>query len=278
MNMQDFWHRTAQSGTWSGYYDGEADLKTYNFFTRREGVMQLLEGDGTYERILDVGCGSGDYFPIAERHNGQFFGIDYAPGMIREAIKRFPGHGKEHLYVVGAGDELPYRDNTFDLALALGYIEYFRDPSVPMRELRRVIKPGGTLIIQSYKKDLFGELDRFVLEPLKGLAKTLMGRPRRKTDLGLPPDWYDKKYGKRQLDALVKDYGFERTDYVFNNFHVYPAHWMLRRPRSYIEKSERITHTNPKSRGFLAVNYIAKYVLHKDAAVAEAPAQEGVAC
>ncbi len=278
MEMQDFWHRTAKSGTWAGYYDRDADLKTYNFFTRRDGVMKLLEGDGTYERILDVGCGSGDYFCVAERHSGQFFGIDYAPAMIREAVERFPGHGKEHLYLVGSGTELPYRDNTFDLAIALGYIEYFREPSVPMRELQRVIKPGGTLIMQSYKKDLFGELDRFVLEPMKNVAKAVLGRKGNKADLGLPPDWYDKKYSKRQLDSLVRDYGFERTDYLFNNFHVYPAHWMLRRPRRYIEISERISHKNPKSWGCLAVNYIAKYTLHKDAPVAEQPEREGVAC
>jgi SAM-dependent methyltransferase len=174
MSMQDFWHRQGQNGTWSGYYDGAADLKTYNFFTRREAVLELLRRDGAYPRILDVGCGTGDYVEVAQQHDGSFFGIDYAHGMIRQAAERIPGH----LFVVGSGEHLPYADGSFDLVMAMGYIEYFRDPAVPMRELRRVLKSGGTLVLQSFKKDLFGELDRLVFNPLEHAAAAAPPAPR----------------------------------------------------------------------------------------------------
>jgi hypothetical protein len=61
----------------------------------------------------------------------------------------------------------------------------------------------------------------------------------------------------------VRPFGFERSGFVFNNFHVFPAFWLLRRPRRYIDLSERIQRSNPSRWRHLAVNYIAKYVLDK---------------
>ena len=54
-------------------------------------------------------------------------------------------------------------------------------------------------------------------------------------------------------------------DWVYNNFHVYPAFMMRRFGRSYIGLSERIQRFCPKLCGFMAVNYIGKYVLSETA-------------
>lgn len=264
MRMQSFWHDQAASGTWAGHYDGAVNLKTYNFFTRRKAVVDLLEKDGKYGRILDVGCGTGDYIEVAEQHSGEFHGLDYAPGMIKGAIERIPGHGKEHLFLVGSGAELPYRDDTFDLVLAMGYIEYFSDPGEAMRELRRVMKPGAILVMQSFKKDFCGELDRWVIDPFKAAIRPIreafgakLGPSRAYT----PPDWLDLKYSRGGLDRLVNGYGFKPQAWTYNNFHVFPAFLTLRMGKTYVNLSEKIQRTCPNLFGFLAVNYIAKYEL-----------------
>ena len=61
-------------------------------------------------------------------------------------------------FIEGDGADLKFEDNTFDLITAIGYIEYFIDPNEPLKEMTRVLKPGGTIIIQSYQIDLFGQI------------------------------------------------------------------------------------------------------------------------
>lgn len=270
MSMQQFWDETAKTGTWAGYYDGsvDVDFRSYNFFTRREAVVRLLDADGTFPRILDVGCGTGDYAEVAARHNGSFWGIDYAPEMVRQASQRIPGHGKHNLFVCGSGDALPYGDDSFDLVMAMGYIEYFERPSVPISEIRRVLKPSGTLVMQSFKKDLCGRIDKGIIVPLKKLLGRKIAGPK------LPSTWVNHKYSRRQLDALLRPHGFSPVAHVYNNFHVVPPFLMIRYPRFYVRMSQRINRCCPNLFGFLAVNYIGKYRLEKAAsrsAAAEEP-------
>lgn len=273
MSMQEFWDDTAKDGTWAGYYDSSADVdfRSYNFSTRRDAVLRLLEEDGTFDRILDVGCGTGDYAEVAARHNGSFWGIDYAPEMVRQASERIPGHGERNLFVCGSGDELPYQDNTFDLVMAMGYIEYFERPDEPISEIVRVLKPGGTLVIQSFKRELCGRLDTHVIKPIKKLLGRKIGGPK------LPPTWVNNKYSRGQLDGLLRPHGFKVTGYRYNNFHVVPPFLMVRVPRFYVRMSERINQCCPNLFGFLAVNYIAKYVLDKAPAPASGVPQ-GAKC
>lgn len=258
MSMQEFFERMARDGDWSPrLYEGGNDLRTYNFVTRRTAVSRLLANDGTFERILDVGCGSGDYASIAREHNGSFHGIDFSRTMIAQAIEQ--EGAPNNLFVTGSGEFLPYRDQSFDLVLAMGYIEYFNDPDPPMRELRRVLKPGGTLVIQSFKWDLFSSLNQKVRVPLRSLLGKPMADPAAR--LNLPSDWVDTKQSRRELDELVTRHGFELSRGTFNNFYVFPRRMRVKFPKAYIRLSEAIGKVCPKLCGFLAVNYIAKYVL-----------------
>lgn len=262
MKMQKFWDDTAKEGTWAGYYDSavDVDFRSYNFFTRREAVVRLLEKDGVFGRILDVGCGTGDYAEIAAQHQGSFWGIDYAPEMVRQASERIPGHGSHNLFVCGSGAELPYREDTFDLVMAMGYIEYFERPDEAISEIVRVLKPGGTLVMQSFKKELCGRLDEYIIKPIN----SLLGRKSKGPEL--PPDWVDIKYSRGQLDQLLRPHGFSSTGGVYNNFHVFPPFLMVRYPRAYVRWSDRLNKLSPGMFGFLAVNYIGKYVLEKKGA------------
>ena len=267
MRMQRFWDSQGTSGVWSGYYDGPTNVQTYNFFARRQSVVRLLEKDGKYPRILDVGCGSGDYMEVADAHDGSFFGIDYAHGMIEKAIKRFPGHGKEHLFVTGSGDKLPFKEDMFDLVIGLGYIEYFPRPADALDEIVRVMKPGGICVMQAFKKDILGQVDDYVLDPIN----KYMVRPVRKMlgqKLGpmkppLPDDWFDQKYQRGELDRLMGQFGFSVRNWEYNNFHVFPKFLMKRAPRAYMNWSDRIQKSCPRLFGATAVNYIAAYRLDK---------------
>lgn len=263
MSMQEFWDEQASTGRWASYYDGAQTAKTYNFFTRRASVVRLLAEDGRFGRILDIGCGTGDYAEIAHAHDGMFYGVDFSPQMITQAVDRVSGHGARHLFLVGAGDRLPLADRSVDLVLAMGYIEYFRDPGPPIVEIRRVMKPGATLVMQSFKWELFGNVRRHGLEPLRRRRRGSGGQ--QGAPSVLPPDFVDRKYSKRELDELLLRFGFRLRHGTYNNFHCLPSGLRSLFPKLYIHASELMAKT-PSLWGFFAVNYIGKYVLENPSA------------
>ena len=176
--------------------------------------------------------------------------------MIEQAVRRTAAGPGEHRFGVSAGDELPFADGSFDLVVALGYIEYFEDPAPALAELRRVMAPGAVLILQSFKWDLLGRA-RHLLDSATGRAAARRER--------LPPDWVDRKYSGRELDRLAARHDFERVAATFNNFLLLPEvarrHW----PSLYMSLSDAVERAAPRLFGFSAVNYIGKYVLRKAA-------------
>ncbi len=253
-SSRSYWESIARGGTWAGYYDTAPTERTYNFFTRRECVFSLLEGDGEYERMLDIGCGTADYGALAQRHQAEYVGIDYSLSMIEQAIERTATEPGTWRLTVGAGDRISYAESSFDLVIGLGYIEYFEDPSETLEELRRVMKPGGTLVMQSFKWDLLGSLRRRWDEARRG---------DKGPDDRLPGDWVDKKYQGPELDAVMAPFGFEKVDYTYNNFYLLPEPMRRRWPKLYMSMSETAGKVAPRLLGFSAVNYIAKYKLRK---------------
>lgn len=254
-SSRSYWESIAQRGTWAGYYDSAPDERTYNFFTRRRCVMRLLEGDEGYARLLDVGCGTADYAPLAQRYRALYVGVDFSLSMIDQALARTAAEPGEQRFAVGAGDALSFDDSSFDLVVAIGYIEYFEDAARTLKELRRVLSPGGVLVMQSFKWDLLGRARR-------GLER-MLGRDK-KPDPQLPDDWVDRKYSPRELDALVGRFGFEKIDGTFNNFYLLPEVVRRRWPKLYMSMSEAAGRLAPRALGFSAVNYVGKYALREE--------------
>jgi SAM-dependent methyltransferase len=92
-------------------------------------------------RVLDAGCGSGRTLPELERY-GEVSGIELSPAAAK--IARDRGCGE---VVIGRLEQLPWEDGTFDLITCLDVIEHTPDDRVTLRELRRVSKPGGWLLV-----------------------------------------------------------------------------------------------------------------------------------
>jgi SAM-dependent methyltransferase len=92
-------------------------------------------------RILDAGCGSGRMLDdLAER--GSVTGVDLSPVSVSAARDR--GHTDVR---VGRLEQLPARDGEFDLVTCLDVLEHTPDDRVSLRELLRVTRPGGRLLV-----------------------------------------------------------------------------------------------------------------------------------
>jgi len=92
-------------------------------------------------RILDVGCGTGANLLMLSQY-GDAEGVDVSEDAL--AFCRERGLEKVRL---GAGEELPYDDGTFDLVTAFDVVEHMDNDLAGLREMRRVLRPGGRVLL-----------------------------------------------------------------------------------------------------------------------------------
>lgn len=93
-------------------------------------------------RVLDVGCSAGLVTDELARHARVVVGVDPDIDSIRAASKRTHG-GPRPLFLVAAGERLPMADASFDAAVCNHVYEHARDPFALLREIHRVLRPGG---------------------------------------------------------------------------------------------------------------------------------------
>jgi SAM-dependent methyltransferase len=92
-------------------------------------------------RILDVGCGTGANLKMLSEF-GDAQGVDVSPDALAFCRER----GLQTVKL-GAAEDLPYEDGTFDLVTALDVVEHMDDDIVALREMRRVLRPGGRVLL-----------------------------------------------------------------------------------------------------------------------------------
>lgn len=92
-------------------------------------------------RILDAGCGSGRNMVELARH-GEVTGVELSPTSVRLARERDCGE-----VIEGSVLDMPFDEGSFDLTVSLDVIEHLQDDVGALRELRRVTKPGGALLV-----------------------------------------------------------------------------------------------------------------------------------
>jgi SAM-dependent methyltransferase len=93
--------------------------------------------------VLEIGCGSGMGLPYLAAHSQMVVGGDYTMALLREARKQLP----DATLVQMDAQNLPFRDAVFDTVLMLEMIYYVRDQARAFAECRRVLKPGGNLMV-----------------------------------------------------------------------------------------------------------------------------------
>jgi SAM-dependent methyltransferase len=108
-------------------------------------AMLALAGDVAGRRILDAGCGSGPLFAALRDRGAIVTGFDKSAGMVGLARRRLGDDAD--LRVAELGSPLPFPDGTFDDVTASLVLHYLEDWGLALAELRRVLKPGGRLIV-----------------------------------------------------------------------------------------------------------------------------------
>lgn len=116
----------------------------FNAWYARPELLRMA-GDVTGRDVLDAGCGSGPLLQALREHGATVSGFDLSPAMVGLAQSRL-GPGTD-LRVADLGAPLPYAGGSFDLVVASLSLHYVEDWDAGLRELRRVLRPGGRLLV-----------------------------------------------------------------------------------------------------------------------------------
>ncbi len=93
-------------------------------------------------RVLDVGCGTGFFTEGILQETEEVYGIDITAQQIARAVRKVRAP-----IVRGDAEQLPFRGETFDAVLSAGSIEYWPSPVRALREMWRVLTPGGLALV-----------------------------------------------------------------------------------------------------------------------------------
>lgn len=116
-------------------------------YLREELIYQLLDPQET-DVILDIGCASGRQLFLLAPRIKEGFGMDIAKSFIDKAVEVKAKKGFANLnFVQAVVEEIPFPDNFFDKVICGEVLEHVVDKDVALRELLRVLKPGGALVV-----------------------------------------------------------------------------------------------------------------------------------
>lgn len=96
--------------------------------------------------VLDIGCGSGLALSLADERDARTSGIDISAPLLAVARRRVPDADLRE----GGLDVLPFADASFDAVLAVNALQFAADPAGALREVHRVLHPGGRLAIGGF--------------------------------------------------------------------------------------------------------------------------------
>ncbi len=154
--------------------------------TEKEQVFSLWQTKKGL--VLDLGCGTGNYTLELIKRQIKVIGLDASFSMLLLARKKLPSA----YHVQADALFLPFKDNLFDGVLSITLFEFLSSPQTVLREVYRILKPGGEVVI--------GTMNTFSLWFLFKRLKTLFTETAYR---------YARFYTINQLKKLLKKTGFK---------------------------------------------------------------------
>jgi ubiquinone/menaquinone biosynthesis C-methylase UbiE len=159
----------------AGSYDSAYDLIGWGGYvlrTRLQAVLAMI-GEGSGD-VLDAGMGPGRLCEQLAARGYRVSGVDLSEQMVRAARARLPEAAGR--LVQGRIDALPFSDASFDVVAATGVLEYVDSVPVALRELARVLRPGGHAVISLPNRGSMHASSRRLTDPLaRAVRRALSG-------------------------------------------------------------------------------------------------------
>lgn len=166
--------------TFDTYARGWHQRMANHVYAMRYRAVERMIAPLRVSSAVDVGCGTGDYAQLFDPERVRYFGVDISEKMVAECKRLFP----KHRFAVADGDNIEAPDNSVDLVLSIGVLEYLPDPVGHLKELARVTRPGGSIVAAVQNgSNVSRRLDR----PIRTLLDSAVGKGVRRM-LGRPVD------------------------------------------------------------------------------------------
>lgn len=182
-----------------------------SFVSQKRIVIEMLLG--SRGRLLEVGCGPAMMLPDLLGMGFDVRAIDVSGEMIRRARQRMSGHplARRCQLAVGDVERLEFGEGAFDVVLAMGVLEYLPACDAALREMVRVLRPGGQLVLTVPNR----AAAYHVASSVYLAARRLVGRPRR-TEFPAKPclPW--------KLDRQLAGLGMRKLESRACNFIFFP--------------------------------------------------------
>lgn len=114
-------------------------------------------------RVLDLGCGTGALLPrlgVWQPRLGawqpgvaRYTGVDLSAEMLRVASGKAAGAAFPTGFAAASADALPFRDQAFDTVISASSLHFWARPEAALVEARRVLRPGGRLLLVDWSRD-----------------------------------------------------------------------------------------------------------------------------
>lgn len=207
-------------------------------------------------KIIDIGCGTGEMLEVLKKHKFLTYGLDYSFKMLHEISKetvdqRFP--------LINCDiEKFPFSNESFDGVICAGVIEYLNEDQKALREISRILKPGGLAIITLSNRlspaRLFEPLvHNFIGQKIKGwIKKNIL----KQQALLYPPF---RTHIPFLFNRHAEKEGLILSEFDYYHFSALP--WPINRlfPKFYVSSGLKMEKFSRTKFGFLGRGYIAKY-------------------
>ena len=156
--------------------------------------------------VLDVGCGTGVVALTAARFGAKVTGVDLTPELLVRARENGAIMGLDIAWQEGDAEALPFADAKFDIVVSQFGHMFAPRPEIAVKEMLRVLKPGGTIAFSTWPPELmvgrmFAVTGKYAPPPPPGVSP--------------PQQWGDPSIVRERLGGAVKDLCFARDAMVF---------------------------------------------------------------
>ncbi len=213
------------------------------------GAIEILNGWNIApgKRLLDIGCGSGQTAIPAALRGIHVTAIDLASNLIADARERARSEGLVVRFDEGDAENLPYGDESFDVAITLIGAMFAPRPDKVVAEFARVVRPGGNLYMANWTPR---GMPAMMFKCLAGYVPPPAGF--------IPPVlWGDEETVIQRLDKHFTDIQLTRRNYP-------QWHYSLT-PTKLVDLFR--THFGPVKRTFEAIDEEAQKRLHRELAL-----------
>lgn len=198
---------------WRNYFGSLTKVDCF-LRARYDLVIAFLRNSGANHssRVLEIGCGDGALSGlIYQKFKCELTGLEPSADGIRHCQEMFEKHGFKGIFRPSEGYSFDSADNAFDFVILADVIEHVQHPGLMLKEIQRVLQPGGRAIVTTpirtneHPEDTM-HVHEFFPDELVSLCKKYFDEPVEAT-YSHPVAWYELyTHGKKRNRSLIRFY------------------------------------------------------------------------